>query len=68
MSTKTNTTGKATVTGSTVRPGLRVGKQVVAVQFGVWGRRRSPCGRTAAAAVGERPTSPSASGPARDEK
>ena len=37
MSTKTNTTGKATVTGSTVRPGLRVGKQVVAVQFGVWG-------------------------------
>jgi hypothetical protein len=40
MSTNTSTTGKtsaSTPTDSTVRPGLRTGEQVVAVQFGVWG-------------------------------
>lgn len=35
MSTSTNTTGKTT--DSTIRRGLRTGKQTVAVQFGAWG-------------------------------
>ena len=39
MSTSTSNTGKTTSTSadSTVRPGLRVGEHVVAVQFGAWG-------------------------------
>ena len=40
MSTRTSTTGKistSTPTDSTVRPGLRAGEQVVAVQFAVSG-------------------------------
>lgn len=36
-STRASTSGRVTATGGTVRPGSRVGEQVLAVQFGVWG-------------------------------
>jgi len=57
-STSTNTTGKtrtgaaATTTGSTVRPGLRTGEHVVAVQFAAWGPQEVTVRPAAAAAAG----------------